>query len=70
MARHMMQRDMFHNDMAANHAAVSYYAGTSSVWGFYWYAYFSGFVFQTDPLFNLPHHPCCPLFQNKRRRKS
>ena len=30
MARHMMQRDMFHNDMAANHAAVSYYAGTSS----------------------------------------
>ena len=39
MARHMMQRDMFHNDMAANHAAVSYYAGTSSAWGFYWYAY-------------------------------
>ena len=35
MARHMMQRDMLHNDMAANHAAVSYYAGTSSVWGFY-----------------------------------
>ena len=35
MARHMMQRDMFHNDMAANHAAVSYYAGTSSIfWGF------------------------------------
>lgn len=29
MARHMMQRDMFHNDMAANHAAVSYYAGTA-----------------------------------------
>ena len=41
MVRHMMQRDMFHNDMAANHAAVSYYAGTSSVWGFYWYAYFT-----------------------------
>ena len=34
MARHMMQRDMLHNDMAANHAAVSYYVGTSSVWGF------------------------------------
>lgn len=41
MARHMMQRDMLHNDMAANHAAVSYYAGTSSVWRFYWYAYFT-----------------------------
>lgn len=41
MARHMMQRDMLHNDMAANHAAVSYYAGTSSVWGFYWYANFT-----------------------------
>lgn len=42
MVRHMMQRDMFHNDMAANHAAVSYYAGTSSIfWGFYWYAYFT-----------------------------
>lgn len=42
MVRHMMQRDMFHNDMADNHAAVSYYAGTSSLfWGFYWYAYFS-----------------------------
>ena len=37
MARHMMQRDMLHNDIAA----VSYYAGTSSVWGFYWYAYFT-----------------------------
>ena len=35
MARHMMQNDMLH-------AAVSYYAGTSSLfWGFYWYAYFS-----------------------------
>ena len=41
MARHMMQNDMLHNDMADNHAAVSYYAGTSSVWGFYWYAYFN-----------------------------
>ena len=38
MARHMMQRDMLHNDMAANHAAVSYYVGTSSVWGFYWWS--------------------------------
>ena len=36
MARHMMQNDMLHNDMADNHAAVSYYAGTSSIfWGFY-----------------------------------
>ena len=42
MVRHMMQRDMLHNDMAANHAAVSYYAGISSYfWGFYWYAYFT-----------------------------
>ena len=38
MARHMMQNDMLHNDMADNHAAVSYYAGTRSIfWGFYWY---------------------------------
>ena len=42
MARHMMQRNMLHTDMADNHAAVSYYAGTSSsFWGFYWYAYFT-----------------------------
>ena len=42
MARHIMQNDMLHNDMADNHAAVSYYAGTRSIfWGFYWYAYFS-----------------------------
>lgn len=37
-----MARHMLHNDMAANHANVSYYAGTSSYfWGFYWYAYFT-----------------------------
>lgn len=33
MARHMMQNDMLHNDMADNRAAVSYYAGTSSIFG-------------------------------------
>ena len=60
MARHMMQRDMLHNDMAANHAAVSYYAGTSSVWGFYWYAYFTS-RYQTPAVKNrtrLSHFPC------------
>ena len=36
MARHMMRQDMIHNDMAQNHAAVSYF------WGFFWYAYFCG----------------------------
>ena len=41
MARHMMRQDMIHNDMAQNHAAVSYYAGNSSYFrGFFWYAYF------------------------------
>ena len=56
----MMQRDMFHNDMAANHAAVSYYAGTSSVWGFYWYAYFTS-RYQMPAVKNLTrlfHFPC------------
>lgn len=60
MARHMMQRDMLHNDMAANHAAVSYYVGTSSVWGFYWYAYFTS-RYQTPAVKNctrLFHFPC------------
>ena len=60
MVRHMMQRDMFHNDMAANHAAVSYYAGTSSVWGFYWYAYFTS-RYQPPAVKNLTrlfHFPC------------
>ena len=43
MARHMMQNDMLHNDMADNHAAVSYYAGNRSYFGgFFWYAYFGG----------------------------
>ncbi len=42
MARHMMRNDMMHNDMAAGHGAVSYYAAVSSnFWGFYWYAYFT-----------------------------
>ena len=36
MTRHMMQNDMLHNDMADNRAAVSYYAGTSSLfWGLF-----------------------------------
>lgn len=41
MARHMMQRDMTRSDMTAGHAAVSYYAGSSNFWGFYWYTYFT-----------------------------
>ena len=80
MARHMMQRDMFHNDMAANHAAVSYYAGTSSVWGFYWYAYFSRFsiylIIPAAPYFKTKgeeNHDCnhfsgCHLRGVRRRR--
>lgn len=41
MARNMMNANMLHNDMAENHAAVSYYAGTSTFsWCFSWCAYF------------------------------
>ena len=77
MARHMMQRDMLHNDMADNHAAVSYYAGPSYL---YW-------LQRTDTVSSIfiPkmfverlrlsdgaafHFTFPPIFQNQRRRKS
>ena len=45
MARHMMRQDMIHNDMAQNHAAVSYYAGNSS----YFWASFGTPIFAVIP---------------------
>ena len=47
MALHTMQRNANRSDMTASHAAVSYYAGCSYFWGFYWYAYFT-------PRYQLP----------------
>ena len=41
MARHMMHKNMIHNDKAQNRNGVSYYAGAAYTFvGFYWYAYF------------------------------
>ena len=42
MARHMMHKNMIHNDKAQNRNGVSYYAGAAYTFvGFYWYAYFT-----------------------------
>ena len=41
MARHMMHKNMIHNDKAQNRSGVSYYAGVAYTFvGFYWHAYF------------------------------
>ena len=41
MARHMMHKNMIHNDKAQIRNGVSYYAGAAYTFvGFYWYAYF------------------------------